>query len=149
MEIQIREDIDDGKAMPDIAEVIGAGLKLPVKSIAPGEAADYFGWVAGLATIDFAASSALTRQQLGWNPTRPDLLTDLHNMDYSRIERGRTMNLLDEASFLSFRGSCPIRKLGFDADLLGVLVDGPVPRGRRRGRHRQLIRLTGTSSAWA
>jgi hypothetical protein len=26
---------------------------------------------------------ALTRQQLGWNPTRPDLLTDLRNMDYS------------------------------------------------------------------
>jgi hypothetical protein len=89
--------------MPDIAELIGAGLKLPVKSIAPEEAADYFGWVAGLATIDVAASSALTRQQLGRNPTRPDLLTDLHNMDYSRIERGRTMNLLDEASFLSLR----------------------------------------------
>jgi len=67
--------------------------------------------------------------QLGWNPTGPDLLTDLHNMDYSRIERGRTMNLVDEASFLSFRGSCPIRKLGADADLFGVLVDGPVPRG--------------------
>ena len=117
------------RAMPDIAEVIGAGLKLPVKSIAPDEAADYFGWIAGLATIDVAASSALTRHQLGWNPTGPDLLTDLHNMDYSRIERGRTMNLVDEASFLSFRGSCPIRKLGFDADLLGVLVDGLVPRG--------------------
>jgi hypothetical protein len=115
--------------MPDLAEVIGAGLNLPVKSIEPEEAADYFGWIAGLATVDVAASSALTRQQLGWNPTGPDLLTDLHNMDYSRIERGRTMNLLDEASFLSFRGSCPIRKLGFDADLLGVLVDGLVPRG--------------------
>jgi hypothetical protein len=46
-----------------------------------------------------------------------------------RIERGRTMNLLDEASFLSFRGGCPIQKLGADADLLGVLVDRPVPRG--------------------
>jgi hypothetical protein len=43
--------------MPDIAELIGAGLKLPVKSIAPEEAADYFGWVAGLATIDVAAST--------------------------------------------------------------------------------------------
>jgi NAD(P)-dependent dehydrogenase (short-subunit alcohol dehydrogenase family) len=137
---RIAQEIDDGRravralsasrrAMPDLAEVIVAGLKLPVKSIAPEEAADYFGWIAGLATIDVAASSALTRQQLGWNPTGPDLLTDLRNMEYSRIERGRTMNLLDEASFLSFRGSCPIRKLGFDADLLGVLVDGPVPRG--------------------
>jgi hypothetical protein len=28
-----------------------------------------------------AVSSALTRQQLGWHPTGPDLLTDLRNMD--------------------------------------------------------------------
>jgi hypothetical protein len=26
---------------------------------------------------------SLTRQQLGWNPTGPDLLTDLRNMDCS------------------------------------------------------------------
>jgi hypothetical protein len=68
--------------MREIAEVIGAGLNLPVKSIAPEEAADYFGWIAGLATIDLSASSALTRQQLSWNPTGPDLLTDLRNTDY-------------------------------------------------------------------
>jgi hypothetical protein len=36
-----------------------------------------------LATIDLAASTAQTRQQLGWNPTGPDLPTDLRNMDYS------------------------------------------------------------------
>ena len=41
------------------------------------------GWMAHLATIDLAASSTLTRHQLGWNPTGPDLLTDLRNMDYS------------------------------------------------------------------
>jgi nucleoside-diphosphate-sugar epimerase len=74
---------EEGVAMRDIAEVIGAGLKLPVKSIAPEEAPEYFGWIASLATIDLAASSALTRQQLVWNPTGPDLLTDLRNMDYS------------------------------------------------------------------
>jgi hypothetical protein len=33
--------------------------------------------------IDLAASGALTRQQLGWDPTGPDLLTDLRNMDFS------------------------------------------------------------------
>jgi hypothetical protein len=43
----------------------------------------YFGWIAGLATLDLAASSALTCEQLGWNPTGPDLLTDLREMDYS------------------------------------------------------------------
>ena len=74
---------EEGVALRDIAEVIGAGLKMPVESIAPEEAPEYFGWLANLATIDLAASSALTRQQLGWNPTGPDLLTDLRNMDYS------------------------------------------------------------------
>jgi nucleoside-diphosphate-sugar epimerase len=74
---------EEGIALSDIAEVIGAGLKVPVESITPAEAPEYFGWLANLAQIDLAASSALTRQQLGWNPTGPDLLTDLRNMDYS------------------------------------------------------------------
>src|SRR5262249_51985602 len=43
---------EEGVAMRDIAEVIGAGLKVPVKSIPPDEAPEYFGWIAGLATID-------------------------------------------------------------------------------------------------
>ncbi len=74
---------EEGVALSDIAEVIGAGLKVPVVSITPAEAPEYFGWLANLAQIDLAASSALTRQQLGWNPNGPDLLTDLRNMDYS------------------------------------------------------------------
>jgi nucleoside-diphosphate-sugar epimerase len=74
---------EEGVALRDIAEAIGAGLKMPVQSITSEEAPDYFGWMARLAKIDLAASSALTRQQLGWNPTGPDLLTDLRNMDYS------------------------------------------------------------------
>ena len=74
---------EEGVALRDIAEVIGAGLKMPVVSITPEEAPEYFGWMAHLATIDLAASSALTRRQLGWNPTGPDLLTDLRNREYS------------------------------------------------------------------
>jgi nucleoside-diphosphate-sugar epimerase len=74
---------EEGVALRDIAEAISAGLKMPVQSITSEEAPDYFGWMASLAAIDLAASSALTRQQLGWNPTGPDLLTDLRNMDYS------------------------------------------------------------------
>ncbi len=76
---------EEGVALRDIAEVIGAGLKMPVESITPEEAPEYFGGLAPLATSDFAASSALTRQQLGWIPTGPDLLTDLRNMDYSVV----------------------------------------------------------------
>lgn len=76
---------EEGVAIRDIAEAIGAGLKMPVESITPEEAPQYFGVLANLVTIDLAASSTLTRQQLGWNPTGPDLLTDLRNMDYRVI----------------------------------------------------------------
>jgi len=74
---------EEGVALREICEVIGAGLKMPVESITPEEATKYFGSLANLAMIDLAASGALTRQQLVWNPTGPDLLTDLRNMDYS------------------------------------------------------------------
>jgi nucleoside-diphosphate-sugar epimerase len=73
---------EEGVALRDIATVIGAGLKMSVESITPEQALEYFGGLANLAMIDLAASSALTRQQLNWNPTGPNLLTDLRNMDY-------------------------------------------------------------------
>jgi nucleoside-diphosphate-sugar epimerase len=76
---------EEGVAMRDIAEVIGAGLKMTVKSITPEKAADYFGPITGIVAVDMAASSALTRKQLGWNPGGPDLLIDLRNMDYSSV----------------------------------------------------------------
>ncbi len=74
---------EDGVAMRDIAEVIGARLKIPVESLTADEAPAYFGGLANLAMIDLAASGMLTRHQLGWTPAGPDLLTDLRNMDYS------------------------------------------------------------------
>jgi hypothetical protein len=58
---------------------------MPVVSITPEEAPDYFGWLAALSQIDLSASSTLTRHQLGWYPSGPDLLTDLRNMDYSMV----------------------------------------------------------------
>ena len=65
--------------------MIGAGLRLPVESITPEQAPGYYGLLAQLATLDLPASSALTRQQLGWVPTGPGLLTDLREMDYDAI----------------------------------------------------------------
>jgi len=74
---------EKGIALREIAEVIGEGLKMAVESITPEKAPEYFRRLAELAQIDLAASGPLTRQQLGWNRTGPDLLTDLRNMDYS------------------------------------------------------------------
>ena len=76
---------EEGVALRDIVEVIGAGLKMPVRSIAPDAAADYFGPLAHLVTLDLAASSAMTREQLNWVPTGPDLVSDLRDMDYGVV----------------------------------------------------------------
>jgi nucleoside-diphosphate-sugar epimerase len=74
---------EEGVSVRDIATVIGRGLNVPVVSIAPEEAEGHFGWLAAFVGFDLPASSALTRKQLGWNPTGPTLLTDLGNMHYS------------------------------------------------------------------
>ena len=73
---------EEGVAMRDIAEVIGAGLGVPVRSLSPEEAMAHFGWLGAFAGADMPASSAVTRERLGWNPTGPSLIEDLRNMDY-------------------------------------------------------------------
>jgi nucleoside-diphosphate-sugar epimerase len=76
---------EEGVPLREIAEVIGAGLRLPVESITPEEAPGYYGWLAPLALLDLPASGALTRQQLDWAPSGPGLLTDLRETDYDAI----------------------------------------------------------------
>ena len=76
---------EEGVPLREIAEAIGAGLRLPVESITPEEAPGYFGWLAQLASLDLPASGAATRQQLDWVPAGPDLLTDLREADYAAM----------------------------------------------------------------
>lgn len=68
---------EDGVSLRDIAEAIGRGLKIPVKSLSPDEAPAHFGWLGPFASHDLAASSVITRGKLGWNPTGPGLIADL------------------------------------------------------------------------
>ena len=63
--------------MRDIAALIGQHLNLPIVSKSAAEAAEHFGWMANFVGLDAAASSALTQQQLGWQPEQPGLLADL------------------------------------------------------------------------
>jgi nucleoside-diphosphate-sugar epimerase len=76
---------EEGVTLREIAETLGRGLKLPVVSITPDEAPGHFGWWGAFAGSGLAASSAMTRKKLGWNPTGPGLIADLENMDYSTV----------------------------------------------------------------
>jgi nucleoside-diphosphate-sugar epimerase len=71
---------EEGVSMREVAEVIGKGLKVPVVSLSREEAQAHFGWLAMFAGIDMPASSALTRQRLGWHPAGPGLIADLEQM---------------------------------------------------------------------
>jgi nucleoside-diphosphate-sugar epimerase len=71
---------EEGVATRDIAEAIGRRLKLPVKSITPEEAGAFFGWLSMFAAHDMPASSAQTREKLGWKPTGPGLIADLERL---------------------------------------------------------------------
>ena len=74
---------EEGVPLREIAEIIGRGLKVPVKSIRPEEAPAHFGWLGMFASLDFPASSTITREKLGWHPTGPRLIADLVRMNYS------------------------------------------------------------------
>lgn len=81
---------DEGVPVRDLAAIIGQHLHLPVVSKSAEEAADHFGWIGAFLSVDCPASSALTRQQLGWQPSQPSLLADLAQGHYFEgRERGQ------------------------------------------------------------
>lgn len=73
---------DEGIAFRAIAETIGNGLNLPVVSLSPEEAAAHFGAFALFTQLDVPASSQLTQQRLGWQPTGIGLMADLETGHY-------------------------------------------------------------------
>ena len=75
---------EEGVRLKDIAAAIGRGLNVPVTSISQQQAQEHFGFFGFFAGRDSPVSSARTREQLGWKPAGPTLLTDLGNMRYSQ-----------------------------------------------------------------
>jgi nucleoside-diphosphate-sugar epimerase len=73
---------DEGVPIRDIAEVIGSHLNVPVVSVPPEQAGEHFAWLAPFIGADAPASSTLTQQLLGWQPTQPGLLDDLGKGHY-------------------------------------------------------------------
>jgi len=67
---------DEGDSVRDIASVIGRRLGVPVEAV-PEET---YGPLGVIFATDQPASSAYTRETLGWEPTHPSLLEDLENI---------------------------------------------------------------------
>ena len=62
--------------------MIGRHLDVPVLAVSPDDAGAHFGWLAPLLAADSPASSVLTRELLGWQPTQPGLIADLDEGHY-------------------------------------------------------------------
>ncbi|MFD5826149.1 NAD-dependent epimerase/dehydratase family protein [Lentzea sp. NPDC060358] len=67
---------DEGDQVRDIAAVIGRRLGLPVEPVP----AQTYGPLGVIFAADQPASSARTREVLGWKPQHPSLLADLENL---------------------------------------------------------------------
>ncbi len=78
---------DEGVPIRDIANVIGRQLNLPVVAKSREEAAAHFGWLAPFLGMDGPASSAQTREQLGWRPVQPALIPDVDSAHYFEPEQ--------------------------------------------------------------
>jgi nucleoside-diphosphate-sugar epimerase len=67
---------DEGVPTREIAEAIGRGTGLEVRSLTEEEATDYFSFLAFALLADNPTSSAKTRELLDWEPTHPGLIAD-------------------------------------------------------------------------
>lgn len=65
-----------------IAEALGRQLGVPVRSMTPEQAAAHFGGLAMFVGGNGPASSARTREVLGWWPVQPDLVADIDRPGY-------------------------------------------------------------------
>ena len=68
---------DEGVPMREIAEAIARNLDVPAKAVPTEEVPGYFQFLAGFIGLDNPVSGARTRELLGWQPTHPDLITDI------------------------------------------------------------------------
>jgi nucleoside-diphosphate-sugar epimerase len=73
---------DEGVPCREIAGIIGRHLNVPVVARPKDEASDHFGWIAQFFGLDAPASSAQTRERLGWRPSQPGLIPDLEQGTY-------------------------------------------------------------------
>jgi len=78
---------DEAIPVRDIVGVIGLSLNVPVVSVPPSEAADYFGFLGRVLMFDCPSSSALTQERFGWHPDQAGLLADIAQGHYFKSQK--------------------------------------------------------------
>ncbi|KAF9777488.1 hypothetical protein IL306_004416 [Fusarium sp. DS 682] len=68
---------EESVTIKDIATKVGKYLDIPVVSIPSEKVAEHFGWFQFGVIADNTASSAKTREGLGWNPSGPTVLENV------------------------------------------------------------------------
>lgn len=64
-------------------EAKGARVRRGDLAALAGTGRGHFGWIGGFFGMDLSATSAATRELLGWTPTGPTLIEDLDAGAYS------------------------------------------------------------------
>jgi nucleoside-diphosphate-sugar epimerase len=73
---------DEGVPIREIAEIFAAQLGVPAISVTPEQAGEYVGFLGRFWAVDGPASARITRDLLGWEPTRLGLIADLKEGHY-------------------------------------------------------------------
>jgi nucleoside-diphosphate-sugar epimerase len=73
---------DEGVPIREVAEIFAAHLNVPAVSVTPEQAGEYLGFLGGFWGFDGPATAHITRDLLGWEPTRPGLIADLKEGHY-------------------------------------------------------------------
>jgi nucleoside-diphosphate-sugar epimerase len=81
---------EEGIALRDIAAAIGRRLGVPAAPVDAENAERYFGFLSAFVGLDNPTSSHITRDMLGWTPTRPGLISDLDEEHYIAVEASET-----------------------------------------------------------
>jgi nucleoside-diphosphate-sugar epimerase len=73
---------DEGVPIREIAEIVAKHLDIPAVSVTAEQIGEYVGFLGGFWGFDGPASAQITRDLLGWEPTRPGLIADLEEGHY-------------------------------------------------------------------
>jgi nucleoside-diphosphate-sugar epimerase len=68
---------DEGVPIREVAEAVASLLDVPAVSVDAEQADEYLGFLGRFWAFDGPASARITRDLLGWEPTRPGLIADL------------------------------------------------------------------------